>query len=240
MKVEIKDTSDTRKVATVSFESGEVLAEEKKVLSLFSQHAKIPGFRPGKAPADVIRSRFADGVKEEWTNRLSTAARDAVLKHDGLRVHQLLKIEPGEILAEAPLEVVVTLDVEPPFELPDYESFHLEVPGDEPKEEQIDELIEAWRQQRADFEVVDRAAEKGDYVKCSYDGTMDDQPVGEIIPEKAIYGKQANTWEEAGSESGVGIPAIVHRGSAPARDLFRSAADRHYPRATRGDTPPLM
>ena len=209
MKVEIKDTSDTRKVATVSFESGEVLAEEKKVLSLFAQHAKIPGFRPGKAPADVIRSRFADGVKEEWTNRLSTAARDAVLKHDGLRVHQLLKIEPGEILAEAPLEVVVTLDVEPPFELPDYNSFHLEVPGDEPGEEQIDELLESWRQQRADFEVVDRAAEKGDYVKCSYDGTMDDQPVGEIIPEKAIYGKQPNTWEEAGSESGVGIPAIV-------------------------------
>ena len=110
MKVEIKDTNDTRKVATVAFEPQEVAAEEKKVLQLFSKHAKIPGFRPGKAPDQVIRSRFADGIKEEWSNRLATAARDAILEQDDLRVHQLLKIEPGEIIAEAPVEVVITLD----------------------------------------------------------------------------------------------------------------------------------
>jgi len=209
VKIEIKDTSDTRKVATVVFEPNEVAAEEKKVLRLFAQHAKIPGFRPGKAPDHVIRSRFADGVKEEWSNRLSTAARDAVLEHDDIRVHQLLKIEPGEILVETPVEVVVTLDVEPPFDLPDYESFSVESASDEPTHDEIGEMLESWRTQRADFAVVDRPAEKGDYVKCSYDGTIDGQPVSELLPDKPIYGKQANTWEEAGSDSGVGVAAIV-------------------------------
>ena len=209
MNIEIQDTSDTRKVATVSFASEEVAAEEKKVLRLFAQHAKISGFRPGKAPDNVIRTRFADGVKEEWSKRLSANARDAVMDHDDLRVHQLLKIEPGEILAEAPVEVVVTLDVEPPFELPEYESFTVDETSDDVTQEEIDELLDTWRQQRADFEVVDRPVEKGDYVKCSYDGVIDGKPVGEIVPDKAMYGKQANTWEEAGAESGIGVLAIV-------------------------------
>ncbi len=209
MKVEIKDTSDTRKVATVLFAAEEAADEEKKVLRLFAKHAKISGFRPGKAPDHVVRSRFADGVKDEWSNRLSETARDAVLNHDGLRVHQLLKIEPGEILTEAPVEVVVTLDVEPPFELPDYDSFTVEESSDEVSQEDTDELLETWRQQRADFQVIDRPAEKGDYVKCSYDGMIDGQPIADLVPDKTMYGKQANTWEEAGSENGIGVPAIV-------------------------------
>ncbi|MFP6855369.1 MAG: trigger factor [Opitutales bacterium] len=209
MKVEIKDTSDTRKVATVEFEPSEVAEEEKKVLRLFAQHAKVPGFRPGKAPDHVIRSQFANRVMEEWGTRLSTSARDAVLEHDDLRVHQLLKIEPGEILVDAPVEVVVTLDVEPPFDLPEYEGFKLESPSDEPSQEDVDQLIESWRQQRADFAVVDRAAEAGDYVKCSYEGSIDEKPISELLPDKPIYGKQSNTWEEAGAEGGIGVAAIV-------------------------------
>ena len=209
MKVEIKDTNDTRKVATVAFEPQEVAAEEKKVLQLFSKHAKIPGFRPGKAPDQVIRSRFADGIKEEWSNRLATAARDAILEQDDLRVHQLLKIEPGEIIAEAPVEVVITLDAEPPFELPDYEGFTVEVTSDDPSSEEVENLLESWRQQRADFAIVERPAEKGDFVKCSYDGLVDDKPIGDLVPDKPIYGKQANTWEEAGAENGVGVPIII-------------------------------
>jgi trigger factor len=70
-------------------------------------------------------------------------------------------------------------------------------------------LLESWRQQRADFAIVERPAEKGDFVKCSYDGLVDDKPIGDLVPDKPIYGKQANTWEEAGAENGVGVPIII-------------------------------
>jgi trigger factor len=56
---------------------------------------------------------------------------------------------------------------------------------------------------------VERAVIEGDYVKCSYEGTLDDNPVADVVPEKPAYGKQSNTWEEAGSAAGLGVPAII-------------------------------
>ena len=55
---------------------------------------------------------------------------------------------------------------------------------------------------------MERASEKGDYVKCSYEGTLDGKPVAELLPEKPMFGKQANTWEEAGNQTGMGVDAI--------------------------------
>ena len=50
---------------------------------------------------------------------------------------------------------------------------------------------------------------EGDYVKCSYEGTLDGTAVAELVPDKPMYGKQANTWEEAGSDKGLGVPAVA-------------------------------
>ena len=56
---------------------------------------------------------------------------------------------------------------------------------------------------------MERASEKGDYVKCSYEGSLDGKAVSEILPDKPMYGKQANTWEEAGNQTGMGVDAIA-------------------------------
>ena len=49
----------------------------------------------------------------------------------------------------------------------------------------------------------------GDYVKCSYEGMLDGEPVSEILPDKPMYGKQTNTWEEAGQAKGMGVEGIA-------------------------------
>ena len=58
------------------------------------------------------------------------------------------------------------------------------------------------RDQRASFDIADREAKIGDYIKCSYEGDLDGKPVSEIVPDKPMYGKQSNTWEEAGRQRG--------------------------------------
>ena len=59
------------------------------------------------------------------------------------------------------------------------------------------------------FEEVERAIVVGDYVKCSYEGMLDGSPVAELLPDKPMYGKQSNTWEEAGQAKGLGVDAIA-------------------------------
>ena len=88
-------------------------------------------------------------------------------------------------------------------------TFEVTINPTDVSDEDIDNEINALRDQRASFDEVDRAAKEGDYIKCSYEGELDGKPVAEILPDKPMYGKQTNTWEEAGQAKGLGVDAIA-------------------------------
>jgi trigger factor len=111
--------------------------------------------------------------------------------------------------ANSPATVEVTVDVEPEFELPDYGNYEFTIHPTEVDDEETEKALDGLRDQKASFEEVDRAVAEGDYVKCSYEGLLDGSPVSEILPDKPMYGKQTNTWEEAGQAKGMGVDAIA-------------------------------
>ena len=209
MNVDIKDAGVARKIATVSFDSEEVSKQESMVCRELGKMVNIPGFRKGKAPANVIRKKYAKELRDELNRKVSTAAYEAVLDQKDIKVYSILKVDAGEIDPSQTASVEVTLDIEPEFDLPDYKSFELTIEPTDVSEDDISKEIDAVRDQRASFEQVERPIEKGDYVKCSYEGTLDDKAVADLLPEKPMYGKQANTWEEAGNQTGMGVDAIA-------------------------------
>ena len=209
MNVEIKEAGEARKIVNVSFDSDEMSAKDKEVCRELGRMANIPGFRKGKAPEQVIRKKYSKEIHQELTRKVSTAAYEAVLENKEIKVYSVLKVEPNEFLKGESAKVEVTVDIEPDFELPKYEEYELTVHTAEVNDEDVDKEIDSIRDQRASFDEVERAAEKGDYVKCSYEGTLDDSPVSDILPDKPMYGKQTNTWEEAGQAKGLGVDAIA-------------------------------
>lgn len=209
MNVEIKEAGDARKIVNVSFDSDEVSAKDKEICREFGRMANIPGFRKGKAPEQVIRKKYAKEMLEELTRKVSTAAYEEVLKNKDIKVYSVLKVDAGELKVGEPANVEVTVDIESDFELPKYEDFELTVHKAEVKDEDVEKELQSIRDQRASFDEVDRPAESGDYVKCSYEGTLDGSPVADILPDKPMYGKQTNTWEEAGQAKGLGVDAIA-------------------------------
>jgi len=102
-----------------------------------------------------------------------------------------------------------TADVYPAFELPKDLKTVVELPKVEVTEDEIKRGADYYLNQRANYEVVDRAIQKGDFVRLSYDGKSDGKEISEIAPEQAIYGKQLSTWEEAGNAEAPGIQSIV-------------------------------
>ena len=209
VNVEIKDAGDARKVALVTFESDEVTSQESQVCKQFGRMANIPGFRKGKAPENVIRKKYSKELKEELNRKVSTTAYEAVLDHEDIRVYSILKVDAGDVEANSPATVEVTVDVEPEFDLPAYEEFEYTIRSTEVSKEEVEKELDGLRDQRASFEEVDREVADGDYVKCSYEGTLDGSPVSEILPDKPMYGKQSNTWEEAGQAKGMGVEGIA-------------------------------
>ena len=209
MNLEIKEAGDARKIVNVSFDVDEMSEKGNQVCKELSRIANIPGFRKGKAPEQVIRKKYATEIIQELNRKVSTAAYEAVLENKDIKVYSILKVDAGDVQLGIPATVEVTVDIEPDFELPKYEEFELTTHPTEVKDEEVDKELYSLRDQRASFEEVERAIVEGYYVKCSYEGMLDGSPVAELLPDKPMYGKQTNTWEEAGQAKGLGVDAIA-------------------------------
>jgi trigger factor len=209
VNVEIKEAGDARKIVNVTFDSDEMSEKGNQVCKELGRLANIPGFRKGKAPEQVIRKRYASEIQQELSRKVSTAAYEAVLENKEIKVYSILKVEPGEVKSGEPATIEVTVDIESEFDLPKYEEFELTVHSAEVNDEDVEKELDTLRDQRASFDEVERATAKGDYVKCSYEGLLDGEPVMELLPDKPMYGKQSNTWEEAGQAKGLGVDAIA-------------------------------
>ena len=209
VNLELKDAGTARKIAIVTFEPNEIESKENEACNEIGKLANIPGFRKGKAPANVIRKKYSREIKEELTRKVSTDAYESLLDNKEIKIFSILKVDPGEFSKDSGVTVEVTVDLEPEFDLPDYESYEVTIEPSEISDEDINKEISSLRDQRASFDQVDRESKTGDYIKCSYEGTLDGSPVSEILPDKPMYGKQTNTWEEAGQAKGLGVDAIA-------------------------------
>jgi trigger factor len=215
VNVSITDISETRKDVVVTIEGQEVAEEETRILKEFKKQAKVPGFRPGKAPEARIRQLFGKQIRDELKTALMRSAYEQVTGHDELDVYTLVEFpEPGDAVPGEELSVDLTVDVYPPFDLPEYKGIQTEVPPVEVADEEIDGTIDRIRRQRADFEVVERSASEGDYVKVSYSGKIGDEEVAEKVkdhPRLQAWGVVTEGWEEAGTEEArqYGVPAVI-------------------------------
>ena len=209
MNVEIKDAGTARKIALVTFDSDEVKTKETQTCNEIAKVANIPGFRKGKAPHPIIRKKFAKELKGELSRKVSTDAYEALLGRDDLKIYSVVKVDSGDFAADSPLTVEVTVDIEPEFDIPKYEEFELSINPTDVSKDDVEKEINALLDQRASYEEVDRPVSEGDYVKCSYEGKIDGEGVADLLPDKPMYGKQTNTWEEAGNVTGLGVQAIA-------------------------------
>jgi trigger factor len=211
VNVQINDLNDTRKTLTVTLDVSEVDAEYKALLGEFAQQVRLPGFRPGKAPAQMVEKRFAKELKEEFKSRVVGKAYRQGLEQTKLPVISIVDVEDGEFAPGREAAVKVTVDVRPEFTLPDYNGISTEVQPTEPTDAEVDAVIEGLRSERADFKVAERPAAKGDYVRFSYAGTLEGKPLSEVVGDKAIYASAPQTWEEVeGANEGL-LPGMAQQ-----------------------------
>ena len=209
MNIELKDLSETRKSLVVTLDKSEVDAEHQAVVGEIAKVARLPGFPPGPGAGRPDRQALRQGgartsSRARWSGRpIAEASR-----RRSSRSSTSSKSKKGRSSPACPRPSPSPSTCIRQFELPEYLGLPAQVQPTEPTEAEIDAVIESLRQERADFKVAERPAQKGDYVKLAYEGTIDGKPIAELAPDKQIYGKVPQTWEEVEGEQEGLIPGL--------------------------------
>lgn len=210
MNHSIETLSDTRAKVVVTISGEEITQQDQAALLAVSGQARVPGFRPGKAPAAMLRKRFGKQIAEETKRKCVSSAYEYAKDKAGLKIYTLVDVAEGEIVAGKDATPSFTFDIMPTVDLPDYTGIETTVRPIEVTDADVETEVENLRRSRATYNTVEREVKEGDYVKLSYKGTIDGKPIADLTDRK-MWGTQDNTWEEA-SKTGsniIGVPAIV-------------------------------
>lgn len=158
----------------------EVEAETDRAVADLRKKVKLPGFRPGKAPEGVIRSRFKGEIEDEVVNKLVQRAFGDRAHKDQINVVGSPAVKKVHFHKGEPLEFSVEFEVEPQFELGEY--IGLECPYEEPRvtDEAISERLNLLRERKVEYVNIDpRPAVTGDVVVVSMRSVagVDGEPV---------------------------------------------------------------
>jgi len=116
MKTEFEDVTETRKTVRVEIPNTVVDETINRVATDYSRKARIPGFRPGKAPARVIKQRFKDQILHDVARDLIPQAVDAALREKGLEAVDTPDVREVKIEEGQPLTFTASFDTVPPFD----------------------------------------------------------------------------------------------------------------------------
>lgn len=156
---------DCKRSVEIEIPLDEVERAKERVTNSIKQRVRLPGFRPGKAPVNIIKSRFEGEIRNEVLELLLPQAfRDRVQK-DELKVVGApditdLKFEPGQ-----PIRFKADFEIAPEFEIADYRGLPVKYEEPTVPDEELEKRLEAMRESKAEYPNLDpRPIENNDYV----------------------------------------------------------------------------
>jgi len=202
MNVQLENLPNCLTTLRVEVPSEKVIKAREAILREYTQYAKLPGFRPGKAPRTVIETKFKNEIKEELQKRLlSDSCREAITENK-LRVLTISNVEDVEFAPDHTLRFTATVVTSPQFELPEYKGIKVEIPEVTVTDKDIDEGIDRLREEAADFtDITDRPLAMEDFAVVTYNGTLDGKPVEEAAPSAKILTHNEDFWLKLTSET---------------------------------------
>ncbi|CAA0089324.1 Trigger factor [Zhongshania aliphaticivorans] len=173
MQVSVETTSGLERRLIVGVPATRIDSAVDSRLQKAARTVKLDGFRPGKVPMRVVRQRFGESVRMEVLGEVMNESFYEAIQQQGLKPAGRPNIEPKSLEAGKDVEFVATFEVFPDIEAKDYSTIEVVTPVTEITTADIEKMIENLRQQRAEWNVVERAAADGDKANIDYLGTKD-------------------------------------------------------------------
>ncbi|HYY13158.1 MAG TPA: trigger factor [Chthoniobacterales bacterium] len=191
MKVELEQQPNSVSTLRIELQPEEVSKEWDATASSFARFAKVPGYRPGKAPRAVIEKRFRKEIQDEVTKKLVSKSYHDAIAQKQLRVASVSNIEDVQFTGDKSMRFRATVVTAPEFELPDYKNIPVTLPDTKVSDAEIHTALERLREQAADFiDVTQRGLQMGDFAVLDFDGAIEGRSIAEIAPNasKNLHG----------------------------------------------------
>lgn len=194
VNVTVETLAPCKKLLRVEVDVQTVDAAFESATKEFQRFAQLPGFRPGKAPRDLVVKSFAGRIEEEVKKKLIPDSYRKALEQEKLKPVVYPDIEEIQFGKGQSLQFAATIETEPEFELPEYKG--LEIKREKGVVTAADEerAMNALREQRAVYSDEEREVKDGDYVVVNYTGTSEGKPLTDIAPTARGLTKQENFW----------------------------------------------
>ncbi|BBZ67953.1 trigger factor [Mycolicibacterium insubricum] len=185
MKSTVENLSPTRVRLNVEVPFEELKSDFDRAFKQLAQQVRLPGFRPGKAPAKLLEARVGRAaileqvVNEALPARYSEAVAANDIKPLGQPDIEVTKLEDGEQLAFS-----AEVDIRPEITLPDLSSLTISVDPIEIDDADVDKELQSLRERFGTLKGVDRPVAEGDFISIDLSATVD----GEDVPEAKTEG----------------------------------------------------
>lgn len=208
MKTDVEELSPTRVRLTVEVPFDELKKPLDDAYREVGRQVRIPGFRPGHVPRQVLDMRVGRGavlehaINEAVPDLYARAVREASVVALGQPEVEITKLDDGTELA-----FTAEVDIRPAFELPDIEQIQVVVDDADVDVDQVEEYLKALRERFASLRSVNRPVETGDYVSIDLSAQVDGEDVADAQATGISYEVGSGTILDGLDEALVGMSA---------------------------------
>lgn len=201
VNITVENLAPCKKLMRVEVEAQKVDEAFDAVTKDFQRQASLPGFRPGKAPREMVARKYSKDIEDEVKSKLVNDSYKKAVEEQKLDVLGHPDIEEIQFTRGQPFQFAATIETAPEFELPEYKGIPVKREARTVTDEDLERALEALRQPQVSFKTVERPAQTGDIVVVNYTGTCEGKPLTELAPTAMGLTQQKNFWVEIGAKA---------------------------------------
>jgi len=188
MKAELIDLSECKKNLHIEIPQDVVDAEITHIAQELARRARVPGFRPGKAPIGVVKTRFRDEIVSEMMQHLMPKYFGDAIDERKLEIVQAPHFESVDYNSGKPLRFRAVFEVYPKLNITNYEGIPVQEVSTKIDDKEVEASLKKLQEDMAELAPVEegRPVQEGDFAEISYTGTIENSDEPPISGEKAV------------------------------------------------------
>ncbi|HEY5297242.1 MAG TPA: trigger factor [Verrucomicrobiae bacterium] len=194
MNITVENLAPCKKLLRVELDAKSVDEVFDAMTKNYQKQASLPGFRPGKAPRDLVLKKYEADINDEVKRKLIGDNYRKAIEEKKISVLGYPDIEEIQFGRGQNLQFAATIETAPEFQLPEYKGLAVKREIKSVSDDDVEHALKLLAQQHVKFETVARELKMGDVAVVNYTGACDGKPITETAPTAKGLTEQKNFW----------------------------------------------